>query len=188
MHISELEKKTKPLWQKPLTTREITKQIQIFASQNICYGKDRIVGFPGTNPQAIAVKVYNQFLGNHSNNIGLHTRNSEAEIGFSGTQQAEREVIAMIADLMNSSLDEVDGYIASGGTEANLVGCWIGRNSLPEKTAIICSFLTHYSIIKAADILGIGTQIRKDGTGSHLLGTDQNGHLLLDQFKSKCPF
>ncbi|MFA6048128.1 MAG: pyridoxal-dependent decarboxylase [Parcubacteria group bacterium] len=183
-----LGSKSRPSWQSSTDDTKIRAQIQAFADQNICYGKDKIVGFPGTIPEPIAVEVYNQYLDRHPNNIGMHTNKDmcDCEIGFGGTQAAEREVIAMAADLMNADPQEVDGYIASGGTEANLVGCWMGRDAHRQKPcAIICSYLTHYSVIKASNVLGIGIEAGADGNGLHLLGTDDTGHLLLDQFEQK---
>lgn len=93
----------------------------------------------------------------------------------------------MVADLMDANPEEVDGYIASGGTEANIVGCWMGRNRNrgTGRVAIVCSFLTHYSIRKAANLLGIAKNVDYDNLGLHILGTDGNGHLLLDQFETK---
>lgn len=183
-----LGSKSRPIWQSSADDMEIRAQIQTFVEQNICYGKDKIIGFPGTAPEPIAVEVYGQYLDRHPNNIGMHTNKDmcDCEIGFSGTQAAEREVIAMVADLMNANSTEVDGYIASGGTEANLVGCWMGRNAHQQQpSAIICSYLTHYSVVKASNVLGIGIESNVDGSGLHLLGTDNNGHVLLDQFEQK---
>lgn len=183
-----LGSKSRPAWQSSADDLEIRAQIQGFVTQNICYGQDKVVGFPGTVPEPIAVEIYSQYLDRHPNNIGMHTNKDmcDCEIGFSGTQTAEREVIAMAADLMNADPQEVDGYIASGGTEANLVGCWMGRDAYRQKPcAIICSYLTHYSVIKASNVLGIGIEPRNDGSGLHLLGTDDSGHLLLDQFDQK---
>ena len=183
-----LGSKPRPLWQNSTDDESIRTQIQSLVGQNICYGKDKIIGFPGTVPEPIAVEIYGEYLDRHANNIGMHTNKTtgNCEIGFGGTQSAENEVIAMMADLMDADPHEVDGYITSGGTEANMVGCWMGRNSdLQKPNAIICSYLTHYSIAKAANVLGIGITANPNGSGLHLLGTDNDGHLLLDQFEQK---
>ncbi|HQT91270.1 MAG TPA: pyridoxal-dependent decarboxylase, partial [Candidatus Kryptobacter bacterium] len=135
------------------------------------------------------------------NHIGLHTTNGEAEEGFRGTQEAERLFIAMLTDLLGSDLQSVDGYLEGGGTTANMAGLLIGRNRTKEldaegnavknpknPTAVLCSHLTHYSIVQNACNIGIGeaTEIGKsDGTGVYLLGTDEEGHLLLDQLEQR---
>jgi len=173
-------------WQKPLSELKVLQQIEKFVEGNINYRKDLIMGFPGTNPELISTTVYSQYLDQHANNIGLHTMDKDSEVGFQGTQEAERQVIAMAADLMDASLDEIDGYISSGGTEANIAGCWIGRNAQNGgPTAIVCSFLTHYSILKAANLLGISQEAQPDGQGLHLLGADEDGHILLKRLHQK---
>lgn len=183
-----LGNKPRPVWRDPMESEDVKRQAQKFIGQNICYGKDKIIGFPGTAPKQIAIEVYSECLSRHSNNIGMHTNKETAhcEIGFAGTQKAEGEVIAMLADLMSADTHEVDGYITSGGTEANLVGCWMGRDAHPQgASAIVCSYLTHYSIMKAANILGTGIYPNQNGSGLHVLGTDENGHLLLAQLEKK---
>lgn len=183
-----------PDWQKPILQEKILEETDRFMAKNICYGEDKVLGFPGTTPEPISVEIYCRHLERHPNNIGIFTNRTECEAGFEGTQEAERQVIAMVADLIGATPDKVDGYISPGGTEANIVGCWIGRNVQKDKptaivedkpTAIVGSFLTHYSIVKAADILRIGTQPKEDGSGLHTLGTDESGHVLIEQLEDK---
>src|SRR3989338_6669630 len=178
---------TRPAWQDPTSENEILAKIKEFDDANIHYFESKELGFPGTPPLPICQQVYSDYVGAHANNIGMHTnpRPDTSEYGFEGSQQAEREVIGMCADLMDASPDEVGGYISPGGTEANIVGCWIGRNWSRGRTAIVGSFLTHYSIVKAADLLGIGTEPQLDGSGLHVVGTDPNGHILLPQLDEK---
>lgn len=195
------DKKTKarPNWRKPIDEKQVINKIDQMmhidrdvpgrCKGNISYEESSVLGFPGTTPDPIAVTVYARYLDRHTNNIGLHTTSEKAEHGFPGTQKAEREVIAMAADLMDIDFDKVDGYISPGGTEANIIGCWIGRNAhLDGLAAIICSRLTHYSIQKGANLLRIGQSFHKDGSGLHYLGTDENGHILLDDFRERLFF
>ncbi len=62
-----------------------------------------------------------------------------------------------MGDLFN--LHNADGYITSGGTEGNTFGLWIGRNYLKnkgsKKVCVISTDLSHISVVKAANILGI---------------------------------
>lgn len=181
--------KPRPLWREPMAEEKIMETVEKLMTENITYGKDRILGFPGTTPEPVSVDVYSRFIARHSNNIGLHSNKKigiASEVGFSGSQEAERQVIEMAADLMGAYPEEIDGYIASGGTEANIVGCWIGRNLENNRpTAMVCSFLTHYSILKACNVLRIGTKANDDGSGIHILGTDNSGHILLHQLEEK---
>jgi len=96
------------------------------------------------------------------NHIGCHTIGS-SEPFFEGTQQLEREVIDLLSvDLLNADDHSCDGYIATGGTEANIQAAWIYRNYFIEnfnaqigEIALISSVDTHYSVTKAANLLNI---------------------------------
>jgi len=59
-------------------------------------------------------------------------------------------------------INEFDGYVASGGTEANIQAIWIYRNfflhelgSKHEQIAIVCSEDSHYSMDKASNLLNL---------------------------------
>lgn len=96
------------------------------------------------------------------NHIGCHTM-GESEEFFRGTQNIEREVIELLCvDLFKAPEQSCDGYIAAGGTEANIQAIWIYRNYFISKhgathseIAIISSSDTHYSVAKAANLLHI---------------------------------
>ena len=126
---------------------------------NIRYDAERyVLSFMGTVPDDMAIEGYQTFLLVHPNNLGEHTRHN-SELGFSGTQQLEREVIGMLGDLHGDPA--VDGYLSSGGTEANIQGCWVGREWLinhfaGDKDNRVCLLVTqfyHYSVAKAYHVL-----------------------------------
>lgn len=102
------------------------------------------------------LRVYVQ----NPNHIGCHTL-GESEAYFRGTQQLEKEVIDLLSvDLLKAEDGSCDGYIASGGTEANIQAAWIYRNlflqeygARQEQIALLGSEDTHYSIAKAANLL-----------------------------------
>lgn len=96
------------------------------------------------------------------NHIGCHTL-GESELFFEGTQRLEREVIELLSvDVLFAEEDSCDGYVAAGGTEANIQAAWIYRNYFKKEMgasfneiALIGSVDTHYSITKAANLLNI---------------------------------
>ncbi len=127
------------------------------AKENICYGRDPILGFPGTLPVKDAVEVLRKFSLKHPNNIGVHTGKEQPEAGFEGTHKLEREFIYTMGSLVGAADPEtqIDGYICMGGTEGNDHGMWLGRNRLfnshstaKQGIAVLTSFLAHYSIVK----------------------------------------
>jgi glutamate/tyrosine decarboxylase-like PLP-dependent enzyme len=87
----------------------------------------------------------------------------KSEPFFQGTQKIEKELIEICAvDILKGEPGKQDGYIASGGTEANIQAIWIYRNffiqsqaAKREEICIICSADSHYSMDKAANLLAI---------------------------------
>ncbi len=155
-------------WKK-LTRPEMVSRIQSALDQNIDYANDVSLGYPasqldtrvfaGDAPFLKDAPSLQAFVRN-PNNIGCHTIGT-SEKAFGGTQQMEREVLDVVAvDLFKARPDAFDGYIAPGGTEANLQAIWIFRNyfmkhhnARPEEIAILASEDTHYSIPKASNLL-----------------------------------
>ena len=96
------------------------------------------------------------------NHIGCHTF-GDSEKHFGGTHEIEREVIRICAeDILGSGPDECDGYVASGGTEANVQAIWVYRNlfqnefgARPNEIKVVASADAHYSIAKACNLLGL---------------------------------
>lgn len=124
-------------------------------------GYPLILSFPMTRPLDIAVRAFAEVLPRQANNI-ITTTNSEGEPEWRGTRELERETVYMAAELlgMDDPVANADGYITPGGTEANLEGLWIGRKRLIaagcRRIAILTSSEAHYSIMKGADLIGIG--------------------------------
>lgn len=79
MRTTNLGDKPCPLWQKPLDEIAIRQQIEQFSKENIRYGRDKILGFPGTNPEPLAAEIYGEHLFDHANNIGMHTNKEDGK-------------------------------------------------------------------------------------------------------------
>ncbi len=96
------------------------------------------------------------------NHIGCHT-GDVSEPFFAGTQALERDALRICAEaVLGAQPGQWDGYVASGGTEANLQALWIGRNALRHnlgstnaRIGVLHSADTHYSVAKACDVLGL---------------------------------
>jgi len=137
--------------------------------KNVNYQEDGALGIPASY---LDDKVFNQdssflkeapyisVLVKNPNHIGCHTL-GKSEPFFSGTHQIEKELIEICAvDILKGESGKQDGYIASGGTEANIQAIWIYRNyfrrefSAPtDEIAILCSVDSHYSMDKAGNLL-----------------------------------
>ncbi len=157
-------------WKKH-SQEEIKTRVFTALKNNINYNAQHILGVPGSH---LDEKVFNQdnsFLQDapfistliqNPNHIGCHTL-GKSEAFFVGTQKIERDVIDICTvDILKGNPNEHDGYIASGGTEANMQAIWVYRNyylnecdAKPEEITIICSEDSHYSMPKSANLLAI---------------------------------
>lgn len=140
--------------------------------QNIDYRKHNVLGLPASyldtrvfplESSLLDDAPYLSTLVQNPNHIGVHTT-GDSESFFAGTQQIERDLIRMCGEnIFHASPNSIDGYVATGGTEANLQAVWIFRNYFMQEfsatlneIALICSSDTHYSSAKAANVFQIG--------------------------------
>ncbi len=155
-------------WKKR-TPEECSRYIDAALKDNIDFNQRMSLGIPASKldgrvfyDQASFLKdaPFLRAIVQNPNHIGCHTL-SESEVFFKGTQRIERELIEMIAvDIFKAAPGESDGYVASGGTEANLQAIWIYRNyfiseygAKHQEIAIVASEDTHYSVVKGANLL-----------------------------------
>ncbi len=155
-----------------LNKAEIRERVRLALSQNVDFLDQSTLGVPASHLDSevfyqdapfLADAPFLSTLIRNPNHIGCHTL-GKSESFFKGTQAIERELIAICAeDILNGEEGMCDGYVASGGTEANMQAIWIYRNyfmrdfgASHDEISIICSADFHYSMSKAADVLGIG--------------------------------
>lgn len=160
----------KKIWVKK-TEEEIRETVFTALEKNINYQKENILGVPASYldekvfPQEAPFLKEAPFLSaliQNPNHIGCHTL-GKSESFFNGTQALEKELIEICAaDILAGKLYEQDGYVTSGGTEANMQAIWIYRNYFQkeykakrEEICIICSSDNHYSMDKAANVFSI---------------------------------
>jgi len=159
-------------WKK-ITPKEQDTRITAALKSNIDYGDKMSLGIPVSKldpsvfyDQASFLKdapLLRTYLMN-PNHIGCHTLGN-SEPFFNGTQELEKEVIDLLSvDILKADDNSCDGYIAAGGTEANIQAAWIYRNYFMEifnaridEIALLSSGDTHYSVTKAANLLNICT-------------------------------
>lgn len=159
------------IWRKH-SKEEINQRVFSALDKNVSYTDEVILGVPASHLDEKVFPRGASFLNDapflmtmveNPNHIGCHTF-GVSEGFFSGTQEIEREVIKICSeDILKAENDSCDGYIASGGTEANMEAIWIYRNFFRierkaryEEIAILCSSDSHYSMAKSSDILNIG--------------------------------
>lgn len=182
-----VNQKTYKFWKK-LSAAEIDQRIRSSLQRNVDFQNAPILGIPVSRldenvfPQdrrLLDASVFLQTLVHNPNHIGCHTL-GESESFFAGTQELEREAIEIVAcDILDGKKGAQDGFIAAGGTEANLQALWIYRNyfraeqgaSLDE-IAILCSRDSHYSLAKGANLLNLSLyQVEVDDDSRALVKT-----------------
>ncbi len=157
-------------WKK-LPHRSLQTRIEMALKENVDFENDVSLGYPASKldnkvfysdasflKDAPTLKTYVA----NPNHIGCHTFGS-SESAFKGTQEIEREVLRVMAvDFFKMEDEQFDGYIAPGGTEANIQALWVFRNFFTNhfnakisEIAILASEDTHYSIPKGSNLLNI---------------------------------
>lgn len=152
------------------TKAQILTRVKKALADNGNYGKDPILGIPGTyldedefyrDAPFLKEAPFLQTLIANPNHIGCHTMGQKSLLLFKGTQTIEKELIELCAEqIFKGEKGQQDGYVATGGTEANLEAMWIYRNYFRKEyganisqIGVLYSEDTHYSIAKGCDLL-----------------------------------
>ena len=157
---------------KALTKDEILKRVEDALAENGNYDSIPILGIPGTyldedefyrDAPFLEKAPFLKTLIANPNHIGCHTMGNKSLGIFKGTQEIERELINLCAEeIFKGEKDQQDGYVATGGTEANMEAMWIYRNyfikeygASADQIGVLYSEDTHYSIAKGCDLLQV---------------------------------
>ncbi len=157
-------------WKK-LTHEEICERIFDALGNNVDYRKRTVLGVPASSldekvffqdPVALSHAPFLSSLIQNPNHIGCHTLGN-SEPFFAGTQAIERELISLCAeDILLGEPDAQDGYVAGGGTEANIQSVWVYRNLFmkeygvkPQNMRLVFAADAHYSMHKASNLLSV---------------------------------
>ncbi|CAG5078436.1 pyridoxal phosphate-dependent decarboxylase family protein [Parvicella tangerina] len=161
------------MWKKK-SQEEIKAHVFSALEKNVNYQEATILGIPASHlddhvfsQDAAFLKdaPFMSTLVQNPNNIGCHTL-GKSESFFAGSQEIEKEVLEICAeDILKCQPGQYDGYVASGGTEANIQALWIYRNYFQQEhkaqlneILILCSEDSHYSMDKGANLLAIDIQ------------------------------
>ncbi|MER5985637.1 histidine decarboxylase [Streptomyces sp. NPDC001787] len=109
----------------------------------------RVLGFPGNldfdfSDLAPALSVL-------INNVGDPASADASDVH---TKAYEQAVVRFLAQTAGADPDDVYGYVTTGGTEGILLGLATARRHLPH-AHVYASDQAHYSVAKAADLLGL---------------------------------
>lgn len=108
------------------------------------YDEGRILCSMCTAPNALAKQAHAMFLNSNLGDPGL----------FRGSARLEKEVIGMLAGLLNGAGSV--GFLVSGGTEANLLAMLVARNmARVEAPEVVLPESAHFSFEKICGLLGL---------------------------------
>ncbi len=155
----------------------IKKRVFDALNQNVDFAHNNLLGVPASSLDDMVFYNDAPFLSDapflaslvkNPNHIGCHTLGS-SESYFAGTQKIEKELIDICSvDILKAEKDSCDGYVAAGGTEANLQAIWIyrnyfirERNAKHDEICILFSEDSHYSMFKAGNLMNITAQAVK---------------------------
>lgn len=159
-------------WKK-LSKDAIRKRVFKALDENRNYDSDLILGIPGSyldteqfyrDAPFLENAPYLKTFINNPNHIGCHTLTEDkGEDLFRGTQKLEIELIRLVSEeIMKAKPKTIDGYVAPGGTEANIQALWIYRNyymkehgATSREIGVVFSSDSHYSFYKACNLLSL---------------------------------
>lgn len=158
-------------WPK-LTSQKIKLKVFEALSKNANYRSQNILGIPGTfldteifydDAPFLKDAPFISTLIANPNHIGCHTLDSGQEEIFAGTQEIEKDLVRICSEeIFKAESGGCDGYVASGGTEANIEALWIYRNYFMQEEHAVLSEIgvvysddAHYSIDKGINLLGV---------------------------------
>jgi len=157
-------------WKK-YSKEKLIQRIDKALDANVNFQTSKYLGYPVSRLDQNVFNTSGAFLSDspllksfiaNPNNIGCHTT-GKSEEAFKGSQELEKEVLNVLAvDIFKAKENEYDGYIATGGTEANIQALWIYRNHFKNsfnatlnEMVILSSEDTHYSVHKGSNLLSV---------------------------------
>ena len=157
-------------WKK-YSKEKLIKRIDKALESTIDFESSKHLGYPVSKLDENVFNTSGAFLNDspllksfiaNPNNIGCHTT-GKSEAAFKGSQELEKEVLKVLAvDIFKAEEESYDGYIATGGTEANMQALWIYRNYYKknfnaklDEMVILSSEDTHYSVHKGSNLLSV---------------------------------
>jgi tyrosine decarboxylase MnfA len=160
-----------------LSEEEVFEELNCFSNSNSNFRK--VLSSMCTIPHPIAVKAYNQFIHSNIGDPGL----------FCGTAEMEKQIIKMIAGILNHpNPKDAYGHLTSGGTESNVEAVlhmknrymvFRDDNNFSKKLNLVLPKTAHFSFEKIANLLDI--QLKKADVDSRFCVIPESVESLIDE-------
>src|SRR2546425_11034252 len=122
--------------------KRVLRELGRARDDDLHFRDGKILGSMQSAPLPIARRAHAMFLEATLGNPGY----------YKGTWRLERETLRILADLLHGK--NLGGFTVSGATEGNITALWMARNTTRRKE-IVAAKTAHFSVRKAADILGM---------------------------------
>ncbi|WP_047247819.1 histidine decarboxylase [Maribacter thermophilus] len=139
--------------------------------------KDRVIGYPVAKDFDYS-RLY-EFLKHPLNNVGDPYEDSTYKVQ---THEMEREVVDFFAKLYRADPTDYWGYVTNGGSESNLYGLYLARESF-SNAMVYFSESTHYSVRKNIHLLNLPSITIRAQENGELDYEDLENTLLLNRDK-----
>lgn len=131
----------------------VIERIEKYMDDNHDYGKSHVLNSICSEPLEIGKEAYMMALNTNLGDMRL----------FAGSKKMEEAVASKLCDLL--SLSSGVGNVVCGGTEANLLAMFVAKKISESKNItapeIVAPESIHFSVIKAATIMGIQLKLSK---------------------------
>jgi len=132
------------MWKYGVPKQKVLQELRKAWEEDLHFSDQRILGSMCTEPLPVAQEAHAQFLEVNLGNPAY----------YKGTWRLEREVVKRLAEMLHER--SAGGFTISGGTEGNITALWLARN-VTKRKKVVFGENAHFSVIKAADLLGLKT-------------------------------
>ncbi len=140
--------------------RKVRQALKEAKAQDFSFATGQILGSMCTSPHEVAAEAHAQFLETNLGDPGH----------FPGTARLEREVLDDLKALLHAP-GEASGRYLTGGTEANILACWLAREKTGRRSLVV-SEAGHFSFQKAARLLEMELVTVDTGPGHRTVAAD----------------
>jgi len=148
-----------------MNDQNVLEELDQILAKSARFREGRVLGSMCSEPDPIVLEVFRRSYDLNAGDPGLSQ----------GLVELENDAIRMMGEFWR--WPQASGKIVSGGTEANILALWSfreGRRS-PQQTQVLVSKSRHFSIDKAAKLLGLDLV---------LIDCNENGQVDLDQLQN----
>lgn len=128
-----------------MTESQLMNELQQRLGTTLRFHSGRVLGSMCSDPDPLALQVMQQTWDLNAGDPGLSPALAELE----------RDVVSILGSFWN--WPQAVGMVVGGGTEANILALWSARErrSSPRRTRVLASVNRHFSVDKAARLLGL---------------------------------